>query len=133
MGPPRFGHLINIRGRPGGSPRPGTYSTENCINRPRLPSRSLAFALHSGPAPAAGLNGIQAAGANHASKALRVISTARLNVLPRVHLQPINLVVFQDSLGNTYLGACFALRCIQRLITAAHSYPAMQLTSQQVH
>jgi hypothetical protein len=72
-------------------------------------------------------------GANHAGKALRVLSTARLNTLPCVHLPPINLVVFQDSLGNTYLGVCFALRCIQRLITCAHSYPAVQLTSQQVH
>ena len=36
-------------------------------------------------------------------------------------------------IGNTYLGACFALRCVQRLITSEHSYPAMHATTQQVH
>ena len=54
-------------------------------------------------------------------------------MLPCLHLQPIYLVVFQDSKGNTYLGAYFALRCVQRLITSTHSYPAMHLTAQQVH
>src|SRR5699024_1845093 len=67
-------------------------------------------------------------------KAGSLISTARLSVLPRVHLPPIDLVVFQKALiGNAYLGAYFALRCFQRLITSAHSYPAMPETGQQVH
>ena len=72
-------------------------------------------------------------GANHISKASCSISIAQLNMLPCVHLQPINLVVSQGTKGNTYLGAGFALRCVQRLIPSARSYPAMQATPQQVH
>ena len=33
-------------------------------------------------------------------QASRVISTGQLNTSPCLHLQPINLVVFQDSSGN---------------------------------
>src|SRR5699024_8206795 len=63
-----------------------------------------------------------------------LISTARLRALQRLHLPPIYLVVFQKALmGNPYLRACFALRCVQRLITAAHSYPALRRAAQQVH
>jgi hypothetical protein len=49
-----------------------------------------------------------------------VISTARLNVLPRVHLPPINVVFFDDPLsseeeGKIRLVVGFVLRCFQRL------------------
>jgi len=49
-----------------------------------------------------------------------VISTGQLNASPRLHLQPINLVVFQDSSGDcfpgrSYLRVGFTLRCFQRL------------------
>ena len=71
--------------------------------------------------------------AGQSTKALRAISTAWLNMLPCVHLPPINLVVFQGPWGNTYLGVGFALRCFQRLIPSEHSYPAMHATTQQVH
>ena len=43
-----------------------------------------------------------------------LISTPRLNVLPRLHLEPINLVVFQEFMMPN-LGRGFALRCFQRL------------------
>src|SRR5699024_8366413 len=39
----------------------------------------------------------------------------------------------EGSVGNAYLGAYFALRCFQRLITSAHSYPALPVAGQQVH
>ncbi len=42
------------------------------------------------------------------------ISTPRLNALPRLHLEPINVVVF-DGLMIPNLGRGFALRCFQRL------------------
>ena len=56
------------------------------------------------------------------SKPLRIsprpISTCQLNVLPRLHSKPINLVVFKGSYSNdgiSYLEGGFTLRCLQRL------------------
>ena len=53
-------------------------------------------------------------------QAARLISTGKLHALPRFHTQPINLVVFQESLvplrvGISNLGVGFALICFQRL------------------
>jgi hypothetical protein len=56
-------------------------------------------------------------------QASRPISTCQLNVCAcarRLHLKPINLVVFQGSLGRlpcgrSHLGVGFTLRCFQRL------------------
>ena len=48
-------------------------------------------------------------------KSLRAISTARLNMLPCLHLQPINVVVYNDPQGKSNLVVGFALRCFQRL------------------
>ena len=45
----------------------------------------------------------------------RAISAARLNVSPRSHLRPIDVVVSDGPLRRPHLGAGFALRCIQRL------------------
>ena len=45
----------------------------------------------------------------------RIISTAKLNMLPWLHQQPINVVVFHDPSGKLYLGNSLALRCFQRL------------------
>ena len=42
------------------------------------------------------------------------ISTSRLNALLRVHLTPINLVIFQGP-KTPHLGKGFVLRCFQRL------------------
>ena len=50
-----------------------------------------------------------------AKKSFRAISTARLNVLPHLHLQPINVVVYDDPQWKSNLVVGFALRCFQRL------------------
>ena len=42
------------------------------------------------------------------------ISTARLNLSQDLHLQPINLVIFQESMKSN-LGPGFVLRCFQHL------------------
>src|SRR5690606_21389340 len=52
-------------------------------------------------------------------QATRALSTARLSVLPRVHLPPIDVVVSHGpsgaySPGRIHLGRGFPLRCIQR-------------------
>ena len=49
------------------------------------------------------------------NQAKRMISTSRLNMLPRLHLKPINVVVFDDPSGKIHLGRSLALRCFQRL------------------
>ena len=46
---------------------------------------------------------------------LRAISAARLNVSPRFHLRPIDVVVCDGPLRRPHLGESFALRCFQRL------------------
>ena len=51
----------------------------------------------------------------HAAQALRAISAARLNVSPRSHLRPIDVVVYHGPQRRPHLGAGFALRCLQRL------------------
>ena len=48
-------------------------------------------------------------------ESVRVISTARLNVSPRVHLPPIYVVVCNDPNGRSYLEVGFVLRCFQHL------------------
>jgi hypothetical protein len=48
-------------------------------------------------------------------QAERPISTGKLNALQRLHLLPINLVIFQGSSGRPHLGGGFPLRCFQRL------------------
>src|SRR5262249_1200010 len=52
-------------------------------------------------------------------QAARPISTAKLNASRRLHLRPINLVIFQGPLeglrpGRSHLEAGFALRYLQR-------------------
>ena len=47
-------------------------------------------------------------------KSYRAISIARLYITV-VHLQPINVVVFDDPQWKSNLEAGFALRCFQRL------------------
>ena len=48
-------------------------------------------------------------------KSYRAISTARLNTSLCLHLQPINVVVYNDPQGKSNLVVGFALRCFQRL------------------
>ena len=58
--------------------------------------------------------------ANINGQAARPISTGKLNTLLCLHIQPINLVVYQGPLvrlrrGISNLGVGFPLRCLQRL------------------
>ena len=53
-------------------------------------------------------------------QAARLISTGRLNVSPRLHLRPIDVVVSDEPSGTLWSGRSnlevgFALRCFQRL------------------
>jgi hypothetical protein len=48
-------------------------------------------------------------------QAERPISTGQLSASQRLHLLPINLVIFQGSSGRPHLGGGFPLRCFQRL------------------
>lgn len=54
------------------------------------------------------------------------ISTGQLKALRLFHLQPINLVIFQESITIPYLGAGLALEMLSALIPTACGYPAMQ-------
>ena len=45
----------------------------------------------------------------------RAISTGQLNASPRLHIQPINVVVFHGSQGSSRFEVGFPLRCLQRL------------------
>ena len=49
------------------------------------------------------------------SGSFRAISAARLNVSPRSHLRPIDVVVSDGPQRRPHLGGGFALRCLQRL------------------
>ena len=48
-------------------------------------------------------------------RSFRAISTARLNVSPRLHLRPIDVVVSDGPYARSYLEAGFVLRCFQHL------------------
>jgi hypothetical protein len=52
---------------------------------------------------------------NGNDQANRTISTGKLHALPHFHTQPINVVVFHGSQGNTRFQVGFPLRCLQRL------------------
>ena len=52
-------------------------------------------------------------------QASRLISIGKLNVSPRLHTRPIDLVIFQEPLealrpGRSHLVEGFTLRCLQR-------------------
>ncbi len=49
------------------------------------------------------------------NQVIRAISTGKLNALPRLHTQPINVVVFHGSRGSSRFEVGFPLRCFQRL------------------
>ncbi len=59
--------------------------------------------------------GIGGHGRMRAIKIERAISKAQLRALPRVHMPPINVVVFHGSSGRTRFKEGFPLRCLQRL------------------
>ena len=52
---------------------------------------------------------------HESDQADRAISTGQLSALPRVHLQPIHVVVFHGSRGSSRFKGGFPLRCLQRL------------------
>ena len=54
-------------------------------------------------------------GSGGSSGSFRAISAARLNVSPRSHLRPIDVVVYDGPPRRPHLGEGFALRCLQRL------------------
>ena len=54
-------------------------------------------------------------GSREAIKFNRAISTGQLNASPRLHTQPINVVVFHGSQGSSRFEVGFPLRCLQRL------------------
>ena len=56
--------------------------------------------------------GLSSSGSN---QAYRAISTGQLNALLRVHLRPIDVVVFHGSSGIPCFEGGFTLRCLQRL------------------
>ena len=55
---------------------------------------------------------LAATGSNQANRA---ISTGQLNALLRLHLRPIDVVVFHGSQGIPGFEGGFTLRCLQRL------------------
>ena len=52
---------------------------------------------------------------HESNQANRAISTGKLNASPRLHTQPINVVVFHGPQGSSRFEVGFPLRCIQRL------------------
>ena len=52
---------------------------------------------------------------NENDQANRAISTGQLHALLRVHIRPIDVVVFHGSQGSTRFEVGFPLRCLQRL------------------
>ena len=59
-----------------------------------------------------GGSGLSSSGSNQANRA---ISTGQLNALLRLHLRPIDVVVFHGSQGIPCFEGGFTLRCLQRL------------------
>ena len=57
-------------------------------------------------------SGLPSSGSN---QAYRAISTGQLNALLRLHLRPIDVVVFHGSQGIPGFEGGFTLRCLQRL------------------
>ena len=49
------------------------------------------------------------------NQAYRAISTGQLNALLRLHLRPIDVVVYHGSQGRSCFEGGFPLRCLQRL------------------
>jgi hypothetical protein len=52
---------------------------------------------------------------NGSDQAERAISNGQLSALPRLHIRPIDVVVYHGSSGRTRFEVGFPLRCLQRL------------------
>ena len=66
----------------------------------RSPSRVLRFFYLGGPS---------------LPERVRAISMARLSASPRLHLPPIDVIVYDGPVWRSYLGGGFVLRCFQHL------------------
>ena len=81
-----------------------------------MANRSAARIIRHSPSTIRGLSNVWSTDMDHESdQANRAISTGKLNALPRLHTQPINVVVFHGSQGSSRFEVGFPLRCLQRL------------------
>lgn len=78
-------------------------------------ARSVSSARPKAVAPCGALAHHVMSTSNGNDQANRTISTGKLHALPHFHTQPINVVVFHGSQGNTRFQVGFPLRCLQRL------------------
>ena len=95
---PRRG-LTSLFGMGRGAP---PRCSRHCVPCGRMREEKKGMRRTSGAAP-------------RAAASVRAISAARLNVSPRSHLRPIDVVVSDGPPRRPHLGAGFALRCLQRL------------------
>ena len=80
----------------------------------RAPTRLSFFVTDLGSMTSAG-QGTSGPPASGSDQACRAISTGQLNALPRLHLRPIDVVVFHGPQGRPGFEGGFPLRCLQRL------------------
>ena len=121
MGPSRHGRLsvFFVRAARGGR---RVVRLKKGRDRKRGTSVGIAVSETTGglaPGGAVSLSVLSGAGPRRGGrtpgKVSRVISTARLRASQPAHLRPIDVVVYDDPWGRSYLGGGFALRCFQRL------------------
>ena len=62
-----------------------------------------------------GLDAVRGPAVAGPDQAFRAIRTGSLSALPRVHVRPIDVVVFHGPLGRPCFEVGFPLRCLQRL------------------
>ena len=93
--------------------RPGAFALGPCAASSVLFQVRVAFDVRAGRCA------LRFRGACHAvsgsDQACRAISTGQLNALPRLHLRPIDVVVFHGPQGRPCFEGGFPLRCLQRL------------------
>ena len=83
---------------------------------PGLSARTrLSFVTDFGSMTSAGPGELAFPPASGSDQACRAISTGQLNALPRLHLRPIDVVVFHGPQGRPGFEGGFPLRCLQRL------------------
>jgi hypothetical protein len=101
---------LNGRVRNGNGCFPAAMATRNVVFRgteTRAATRERT-PLHNASAP-------QEAGRGGGGQADRLVSTGWLSASRRLHLRPIDVVVFDVPQGSFCFGTGFALRCFQRL------------------
>jgi hypothetical protein len=63
----------------------------------------------------------------------RPVSTGPLSALPRVHVRPINLVVFEGPDGEDSFWSWLHAYMLSAFLRSRHSYPALPLARQPAH